>query len=138
MQVDGTPERIKEFKEFVAGDNGPIDFEEIVPMPGHIDCGNLSFEDMKRNPNNWYDWSVKNWGTKWNACYVDVTFESDDEVHYQFETAWDYPHPIIRELRRKFPDLEIGGGGYIEGFEESFDLDDPQFQPGWEEEDEVA
>jgi hypothetical protein len=93
---------------------------------------------MKRNPNNWYDWSVKNWGTKWNACYVDVTFESDDEVHYQFETAWDYPHPIIRELRRKFPDLEIGGGGYIEGFEESFDLDDPQFQPGWEEEDEVA
>lgn len=46
---------------------------------------------------NWYDWSVRNWGVKWNAC---ETYAYDDEV--SFMTPWCEPdHEIIREAVRR-------------------------------------
>ena len=47
---------------------GSIDFQKIIPMPSNIYRGNLGQKELERyGENNWYDWSVKNWGTKWNA-----------------------------------------------------------------------
>jgi len=43
---------------------------------------------------NWYSWSIKHWGTKWNA----YSFERIDDKTIQFETAWSAPHPVIEEL----------------------------------------
>ena len=50
---------------------------------------------------DWYTWSIKNWGTKWNGFSTSV-----DEENYSifFETAWDGCEPVIMELARK---LEI-------------------------------
>jgi len=50
----------------------------------------------------WYDWSIENWGTKWDAC----RFEHDDTTMI-FETAWSCPEPILKELSRRYPDYEI-------------------------------
>jgi hypothetical protein len=47
---------------------------------------------------NWYDWSNKCWGTKWNAYDV---VRSEDRV--QFDTAWGCPYPVIEALSEKFP-----------------------------------
>lgn len=52
---------------------------------------------------NWYDWRVKNWGTKWNAC--DFVKVSEDEI--SFSTAWSMPEPIMNTLADKYPDHEI-------------------------------
>ncbi|MDX5370348.1 MAG: hypothetical protein LPL29_13330 [Alphaproteobacteria bacterium] len=58
---------------------------------------------------NWYDWSIRNWNTKWNACHVDepVHDEAGEALRFQFDTAWEPPIPVIEELRNRFPDLEI-------------------------------
>lgn len=66
----------------------------------------------------WYDWSIKNWGTKWNVC----EFEHDDTTMI-FETAWSCPGPILEELSKKYPketievkyaDEDIGSNcGYV-------------------------
>lgn len=58
----------------------------------------------------WYEWSISNWGTKWNAydCveYLDdMTPEEYGEI--EFNTAWSAPHPILDKLASMYPDVEI-------------------------------
>jgi hypothetical protein len=51
---------------------------------------------------DWYDWSVNNWGTKWNASdsYVD-----GNTLHFQ--TAWSVPEPVLIKLSELFPKINI-------------------------------
>jgi len=111
------------------GDN--IDFNKILPMPEGIlkTCGSSSIEEItkKRTPEEeearekerdllceqnkndygyggWYDWSVANWDTKWNAysCWTleDNFNEIDDLSDIGFQTAWSPPINVIRELAK--------------------------------------
>ena len=45
--------------------------------------------------NNWYDWSVENWGTKWNSYDNHITEGNKVE---SIQTAWASPHPVISQL----------------------------------------
>lgn len=60
---------------------------------------------------NWYDWSNKYWGTKWNGMETLVN-EYDNTV--LFQTAWACPFPILEELSKytdilvSFADEDIG------------------------------
>jgi hypothetical protein len=59
---------------------------------------------------NWYDWSCANWGTKWNAVAVSVTaatFLDPDVIEIRFDTAWDPPLPVFREMIAAHPDLHF-------------------------------
>lgn len=50
----------------------------------------------------WYDWSVKNWGTKWNA------FDSEIENNIlSFRTAWSASLPITKKISEMFPNLSL-------------------------------
>ena len=49
---------------------------------------------------NWYDWSLHNWGTKW-GCY-DNNLE---ENTYSFTTAWS---PLCSDLIKEFSKLVSG------------------------------
>ncbi|HEX3747652.1 MAG TPA: hypothetical protein VHW09_27140 [Bryobacteraceae bacterium] len=56
---------------------------------------------------DWYSWSIQNWGTKWNACSVDI---DDASVEYgyteiTFNTAWDAPIPLLHKMVEMFPKL---------------------------------
>ena len=53
----------------------------------------------------WYEWSITNWGTKWNAYgYEEGTdYSACDEL--TFQTAWSAPHPILRKLSEMFPEI---------------------------------
>jgi len=58
----------------------------------------------------WYEWSIMNWGTKWNACdsYLDGD-GSDGHVCFEFDTAWSAPEPVLRKLTEMFPKLNFEG-----------------------------
>lgn len=59
---------------------------------------------LKYNALNWYEWSINNWGCKWNA----TNFEIIDKCKgILFETPWDPPIPIILEISRQNPDIKI-------------------------------
>ena len=68
-----------------------LDFQKIVPMPKELE-GTTSPSDGP----NWYDWSVENWGTKWNSYDGNVT---DDGI--SFNTAWAPPTPVIVALAKQ-------------------------------------
>ena len=67
--------------------------------------------EKKYGAPNWYEWSIKNCGTKWDLPYgevqADETFLDDGEITYRFETAWSPPEPIYRDLRDQYPNLRI-------------------------------
>lgn len=63
---------------------------------------------------NWYDWAIRNWGTKWGA--YDITDWEGDTI--TFFTAWSVPEPVYEELSNLFPKAEFEvkyadeGGGW--------------------------
>jgi len=67
-------------------------------------------ETIRKNfaeSNNWYNWNVRNWGTKWDSVEPKVLDEGDGFVVYQFETAWAPPTAAFIALSAQHPDLKI-------------------------------
>ena len=61
------------------------------------------FFNIKRyGERDWYDWSIVNWGTKWNAGYTVV-----DSDAIEFQTAWSTPIPVFVELSKRLKDITI-------------------------------
>jgi hypothetical protein len=89
----------------------PTDMEtyQLQKDPNHND----SIIDFQGN--NWYDWNVRNWGTKWDVGVGDkeeypeteLTDESETLLIYRFNTAWSPPLPAIEKLSQQYPDLEF-------------------------------
>lgn len=103
LTIDEKGTKLDIILQTIKGDDTPIDFEKILPMPIHISKGNLSYIDKKEsNGDNWYDWSIKNWGTKWNS--YDGYVEGSTIV---FSTAWSCPMPVLQKLSEMFPDTHF-------------------------------
>lgn len=55
----------------------------------------------------WYDWSVANWGTKWNAYGYDEHTDHSVCDGLCFQTAWSAPQPVIKRLSELFPSVTL-------------------------------
>jgi Api92-like protein with ferredoxin domain len=57
---------------------------------------------------DWYDWSIENWGTKWNSYSLRIEEDlGDGALSFYFDTAWSFPIPIFKKLARMFPGLRF-------------------------------
>ena len=56
---------------------------------------------------DWHDWSVGNWGTKWDASHSHMSILNATTLRMEFDTAWAPPEPVIVELTRRFPKVTI-------------------------------
>lgn len=50
----------------------------------------------------WYEWSVRHWGSKWNA-YGMVCDAPENTLGFQ--TAWSPPHLILERLSKMYPSV---------------------------------
>ena len=91
-------------------------------------------QEIAKTDNSWYNWNVRNWGTKWDVAissdneYPDTYIEGPVEngenlvVFYNFNTAWSPPMPAMAKLSEQYPSLlftlsyeeEQGWGGECE------------------------
>lgn len=100
----------------------------------------------------WYDWSIENWGTKWNSCEGSVSF-FDDRLVFTFLTAWSIPDKVYIALYKlieescpnvsmsiEFADEDFGGAmGMVKGYDsqredlsiEYFDEDEEFYEQVW-------
>jgi hypothetical protein len=87
----------------------PDNIEEYHKQPDH------NKEPLDFSGNDWYNWNVRNWGTKWdvavhnNEQYSDTELmeESETSLAYRFNTAWSPPLPAIQKLSFDYPTLDI-------------------------------
>lgn len=80
----------------------------LYPMPKELEDTQSTSDDevMKKQPevdghNNWYDWRVANWGTKWDVDIYDGSIQEQEElfgkddgdkkVAFGFDSAWSPP-----------------------------------------------
>lgn len=74
-----------------------------------------SVEQMSFAGNNWYDWNVRNWGTKWDVAVSDeekykdteLTEEGDGFLSYRFNTAWSPSFNGVAKLSEQYPDVKF-------------------------------
>lgn len=87
---------------------GSFDLGRIIPEPEGLFMGDLGVEEKKKyKDNNWYDWRIKHWNTKWNAYGFEPPVFSGDTGTMTFRTANCSPFPVIFRLSQKYPDVEI-------------------------------
>lgn len=81
-----------------------LDFHKIIPQPDNVFKGDLGEKEKifcKENKiPDWYTWNVNNWGTKWGAYEGKMHLVEKNELHFEFQTAWAPPEPIIEKLEQ--------------------------------------
>jgi hypothetical protein len=122
-----TDRGLKAYKDFVAvltfdGANKDIDLLNIPEEKENIfleqrkdidkedwKLGRQAYKNiLQHGAPTWYEWSISNWGTKWNAYSCSKFEETSEECNKIFlNTAWSAPHPILNKLASMYPDLEI-------------------------------
>lgn len=154
LTVSGTSEDMKKFySKFTSQTRESFDFNDFAPMPKEllevhtgaceidgercfswleIDGKNVPITEEtkaewmeKYKADNWYDWALSNWGTKWNCVNPDVLDVHDDIFYVKFDTAWSPPIQLLEAIAQMFPDLDIRNeweeeGGYA-GIEDYHD-----------------
>jgi hypothetical protein len=77
--------------ELIAGAEKGALLQTIRPMPETVFRGNVgSAERAEHGANNWYDWSVSNWGTKWDVECESIA-DDGESVRFYFMSAWSPP-----------------------------------------------
>lgn len=109
---DGMIGAYKKFLKY-RGDDNDITLEKYANKHdikyNDLLLGEQYYENEKRyGAADWYDWRIKNWGSKWNA--YDTTPIYNDSKILRFCTAWNCVMPVIMELSRQFPDIIISYG----------------------------
>ena len=109
--VEGAEKDVQRFKRLSKpkANKGDADLSlaSLYPIPEGVYQGDLGPEESQRyGKNNWYDWCITHWGTKWDA---DATLERDlpDFLVYCFESAWSPPVAWLKKVAQDFPRLRF-------------------------------
>jgi hypothetical protein len=118
LTVSGPTYYVDRFMQKAKGeDNGrekdyedsDLSLDALMPLP-----------DSEKD--NWYDWRIKHWGTKWDvkARIVEEVVNGDNKsVTYFFDSAWSPPVDLIASIVDDFVNLRFrlayaeGGMGFV-------------------------
>ena len=114
LSIDGAASAITKFREWLAGE--PLTLQKIRPMPQELEettspvpaaDADKSKELLEKyGSDNWYDWHVKFWGTKWDIEASEDT-ASDNNIYYSFDSAWGPSLEATKYLSTLFPELSF-------------------------------
>ena len=117
LRVIGNKEVIAQFKNKAIGPEKGRDLSlnNFVPMPKELENTPMPQDTKKAiskklikkfGVDNWYDWCLKNWGTKWDID-ADLVSEDDDMLEYIFDSAWSPPVKWLEKVAKLYPDLKF-------------------------------
>ncbi len=134
VTITGSKSDLNSIRELMHGEEN-FDFEKILPMPKELltittgsntidnvkvhawrevegKCTTISKEEFdelksKYGSYDWYDWAIKNWGTKWGAYEHRDVIQTGKTLKYRFETAWSIANGVYTKLSLMFPDVKI-------------------------------
>lgn len=91
------PEELRRATSPVRAENGETEKEfkervkRCVEQYGHAD---------------WYNWSIANYGTKWDIN-AEINNQDEDSISYYFDSAWSPPTAFVQFVSEKFPNLKF-------------------------------
>lgn len=115
LTANGPKEEIEKFSEKVSqvpsyysgtvfepeSNEVPFYFSGHVPIP----------QEVVEGKEEWNDWCVKNWGTKWDACECQppeiMTTENISSFSVDFLTAWSPPIKWLEKVAKEHPNIEF-------------------------------
>ncbi|TGT76739.1 MULTISPECIES: hypothetical protein [unclassified Mesorhizobium] len=104
-----------EWKGYVGFEDGEIEERLERLYPGCIErARKMALCIGETGYKSWYDWSIANWGTKWNS--YDFEQVSEEPFQFTFDTAWDFPEPVFEALARRYPTLHFECVSFNEGW----------------------
>lgn len=128
LLVKGNPDDVQSLLDTVEDGETKLSLNKIVTCPEELKSVSAPQRDpeqseilvAKYGAKDWYDWSVKNWGTKWDvtatiysdSCeripgYSTVKQPTDRIVKFEFDSAWSPPVGAISTLAKQFPKLDL-------------------------------
>ena len=119
LKVIGNKEDLVKFKEQAKSKEKSIvtdiRMNNFVKMPKEL----IDTTSPREHP-NWYEWALENWGTKWDLA-AHLIREKDNELFYEFDSAWSPPIKWLENIGTMFPKLTFEleyreGGMCFQGF----------------------
>ncbi len=97
--IEGTEEAVATFAKTLRtpdeqGEIQDFSFHQTIPRPSNRD-------------DNWYEYNVNSWGTKWDASEPTIIEESPEKIVIQCETAWSPPTEWASKVAQKIKGLKI-------------------------------
>lgn len=85
-----------------------------VVVPVGIPCVNNSADARAKlvaefGFDNWYEWCVANWGTKWNCNTSNTGIDTNEDtvLEFSFDSAWSPPIKWLAKVVTDFPTLKF-------------------------------
>ena len=119
LSVEGKKEDVNAFVEKAKGygwqpsNEGKEDFlnvldcNQFIPMPKEVVKNGYNGEGKLKGVLSGYHWETEFWGTKGGACDSDISYASDTNVLYCFQTAWCPFSKVIHAMIEQHPNLEF-------------------------------
>lgn len=114
LKAIGTPEAISAFKE--KANKGEREFSYwnfVTPPQEALDSGEywatngwVDGKESGKTQNNWYEFNVREWGTKWDT-YDEHVESAPKSFFATFSSAWSPPTQVFEAIVEQHPDLEF-------------------------------
>lgn len=112
--LDAAPTTIDELHAFITAQQLPHGLQDVPETALRAIIDTYGHDD-------WYNWRVSNWGTKWTGDVANTERFHDNLLIVTYDTAWAPPTGIFTTLRANYDGLHIINGADIEGFSDGID-----------------
>jgi hypothetical protein len=115
IEITGPIDKIKALWDATQAEDGGL-LNAMVPMP-------VELKDTVKGSNgdavNWYDWSVTNWGTKWDVGLEGIEYTDNGDgtatISGYFDSAWSPPIEAYNRFLEANEDCSLTGSYYEMG-----------------------
>lgn len=91
-----------------------MEAKKPIAIPELIPCANGTEKDRKAlikkyGTDNWYDWNIANWGTKWDCSSSECGYQTDEKTYFSvhFDSAWSPPSNWFYKVAQMYPKLNF-------------------------------
>ena len=112
LSIGGDRADLRRFRKEAKGGDTALSLNKLYPMPRELeDTQAPSAKPNERllekyGADNWYDWRIKNWGTKWDV-EAKLAEKGDGWLVYRFDSAWSPPIAWLEKVARDYPMLSF-------------------------------
>jgi hypothetical protein len=109
VEIKGPKKVLDEIEDIVKEENNDKErkhglLNHLRPMP-------------KEEKDNWYQWSIDNWGTKWDITEFYGTKRDGDKLCFSFQSAWGPPEEAFDYFYDNNDDVSINLKYYEPGMD---------------------